>query len=154
LPDDQQDLLVDAATANAADEQLLSVMLFAAFFISCLFFVAAGSAIYFKLFTQQEEDRHEFHALQRIGMQRGDIGRLLTREFLLLFFSPVALGIIHSSVALLDLVHLVNHAFAGIAIVALGQAFAVVCPAYVACFAIYFWIARVTYLRRLNLVSS
>lgn len=154
LPDDQQDLLIDAATANADNEQFLSVMLFAAFFISCLFFLAAGSTIYLKLFTQQEEDQRQFHALERIGMQRREVGRLLSREFLLLFFIPVALGIIHSGVALLDLVHLFNHAFAAIAIVAIGQAFAVICPAYVACFAVYFGIARVNYLRKMKLVSA
>jgi hypothetical protein len=153
LPADQQDLLVDAATANAANEQLLSVMLFAAFFISCLFFLAAGSAIYFKLFTQQEEDQRQFHALERIGMQRREVGHLLSREFLLLFFIPIALGIIHSSVALLDLIHLINHAFAAIAMVAIGQAFAANCSVYVVCFAVYFGIARVNYLRRMKLVS-
>lgn len=150
LPDDQQILLLDTATANANVEQFLSVMLFADFFISCLFFLAAGSAIYFKLFTQQEEDQRQFHALERIGMQRREAGRLLSREFLLLFFIPVTLGIVHSGVALLDLAHLFNDADATTAI---GQAFAVICAIYVACFAVYFWISRVNYLRRMRLVT-
>jgi hypothetical protein len=53
LPDSQQALLTDAVTSFTDGKQFLSVMLFADFFISCLFFLAAGSAIYFKLFTQQ-----------------------------------------------------------------------------------------------------
>lgn len=151
LPDDQQDLLLDTATANAELEQFFSVMLFADFFISCLFFLAAGSAIYFKLFTQQDEDQRQFHALERIGMQRREAGRLLSREFLLLFFIPVALGIVHSGVALLDLAHLFKDTYATTAI---GQSFALICGVYIVCFAVYFGVARVNYLRRMRLVAA
>jgi ABC-type antimicrobial peptide transport system permease subunit len=151
LPDKQQSLLTDTATANADIEQLLSVMLFADFFVSCLFFLAAGSAIYFKLFTQQEEDQRQFHALERIGMQRREVGRLLSREFLLLFFIPVVLGIIHSGVALLDLSNLFNDVYSTIAI---GKAFGIICLVYIACFAAYFWVSRVNYLRKMQLVAA
>lgn len=150
LPAAQQSLLTDTATAYAGIEQLLSVTLFADFFVSCLFFLAAGSAIYFKLFAQQEEDQRQFHALERIGMQRHEAGRLLSREFLLLFFIPVALGIVHSTVALLDLANLFKDASAALAI---GKAFGIICLIYIACFALYFWISRVNYLRRMQLVA-
>lgn len=151
LPDAQQNLLTDTATANADIEQFLSVMLFADFFVSCLFFLAAGSAIYFKLFTQQEEDQRQFRALERIGMQRREAGSLLSREFLLLFSLPVVLGIIHSGVALLELSHLFGDVYAAIAI---GKAFGIICLVYVACFAAYFWISRVNYLRKMQLVAA
>ncbi len=151
LPDEQQALLIDTATANAGVEQFLSVMLFADFFISCLFFLAAGSALYFKLFNQQEEDQRQFHALERIGMQRREAGRILSREFLLLFFVPIVLGMIHSTVALLDLAHLFNDVYAALAI---GKAFAVICAIYLACFVVYFWVSRVNYLRRMKLVAA
>ena len=150
LPDTQQNLLTDTATANAGIEQFLSVTLFADFFVSCLFFLAAGSAIYFKLFTQQEEDQRQFHALERIGMQRREAGRLLSREFLLLFFIPVALGIVHSAVALLDLANLFKDTYA---VLAIGKAFGIICLIYIACFALYFWISRVNYLSRMQLVA-
>lgn len=151
LPDSQQSLLTDTATANADIEQFLSVMLFADFFVSCLFFLAAGSAIYFKLFTQQEEDQRQFRALERIGMQRSEAGSLLSREFLLLFFIPVALGIIHSGVALLGLAHLFVDVYAAIAI---GKAFVIICLIYIASFAAYFWVSRVNYLRRMRLATG
>lgn len=150
LPDAQQSLLTDTATANADIEQFLSVMLFADFFVSCLFFLAAGSALYFKLFNQQEEDQRQFHALERIGMQRREAGRLLSREFLLLFFLPVALAIIHSTAALLDLSNLFRDPGATSEI---GQAFAIICLVYLLCFAAYFWIARINYLRRMQMTA-
>ena len=146
LPPTEQGLLTGTAISHVVLEQLLSVMLFAGFFISCLFFLAAGSSIYFKLFTQQEEDRRQFQALERIGLLKREAGWVLSIEFLLLFFLPVGLGIVHSAVALSDLVHLL--APFGDASQAVGPAFGIVCLLYVAFFLIYFFIARMHYLRR------
>lgn len=151
LPAEQQVLLTDTVTALQSTEQVLSVMLFADFFVSCLFFLAAGSAIYFKLFNQQEEDQRQFHALERIGMQRSEAARLLSREFLLLFFIPVMLAVVHSVVALLDLSNLFRDPEA---VIGIGRAFALICLGYLVCFALYFWITRINYLRRMRLAVA
>ena len=157
----QQLLLTDTVTNYINGKQFFSVMLFADFFISFLFFLAAGSAIYFKLFTQQEEDRRQFHALERIGFQRREATRLLNREFLLLFFLPILLALVHSVVALLDLANIMviqlhsDSLFpnAGITVIVM-QAFVPVALLYLASFAVYFWISRVSYLRRMQLATA
>ncbi|WP_165422821.1 FtsX-like permease family protein [Ktedonosporobacter rubrisoli] len=160
LPAVQQTLLTETVTNFNNGKQILSVMLFAAFFISCLFFLAAGSAIYFKLFTQQEEDRRQFHALKRIGFRRREAARLLNREFLLLFFLPLALSLVHSVVALLDLAHLLvsmshTNQFSKLGIEALiMQAFVPVSLLYLVCFIAYFLVARISYLRRMQLAAA
>jgi ABC-type antimicrobial peptide transport system permease subunit len=160
LPASQQTLLTDTVTNFNSGKQFLSVMLFAAFFTSCLFFLAAGSAIYFKLFTQQEEDRRQFHALERIGFQRREATRILNREFLLLFFLPILLALVHSIVALLDLAQLlVERSHTGLfpksgVTTIIIQAFIPVSLLYLACFMAYFWIARVSYLRRMQLATA
>lgn len=163
LPGSQQTLLTDTVTNFANGKQFLSVMLFAAFFMSCLFFLAAGSAIYFKLFTQQEDDRRQFHALERIGFQRREAAHLLNREFLLLFFVPIALALVHSVVALLDLAniqagHVLNTQSQSMSLsdimVTIMLAFLPIVLLYLACFAAYFWIARVSYLRRMQLATA
>ena len=146
IPPDQQSLLTDTITPVNEYKQTLSVTLFGSFFISCLFFLAAGSAIYLKLFSQQEEDRRQFSALQRIGLQRREAARVLSYEFLLLFFIPVALAAIHSGVALANLVNLLHDE---LAFSAVGRAFAPISLVYIACFAGYFGIARVVYLRKM-----
>ncbi|SRR5579875_1318445 len=151
LSNTQQTLLTDTVTANVDAEQFLSVMLFAGFFVGGLFFLAAGSAIYFKLFTQQEEDQRQFHALERIGIQRQEVSSILSREFLLLFFLPVAIGGIHSGVALLDLSFLFNDA---LAIRAVGNAFVIISLIYIVCFAIYFRVSCVNYMRRMQLAIT
>ena len=150
LPTTEQGLLTGTAISNVGLEQLLTVMLFAGFFISSLFFLAAGCSIYFKLFTQQEEDRRQFQALERVGLLKREAGWVLSIEFLLLFFLPVGLGIVHSAVALTDLVHLL--AQFGDASQAIAPAFGKVCLLYVACFLVYFIITRVLYLRRVYTV--
>lgn len=151
LPAEQQSLLTDTITAINDFKQVLSVMLFGSLFVSGLFFLAAGSAIYFKLFTQQEEDRRQFHALERIGLRRHEAGRLLSYEFLLLFFIPVTFAIVHSVVALLNLANLLNDAAAATTI---GKSLAPICLIYIVCFAAYCWIARVTYLRGMHLIAA
>lgn len=145
-PADQQSLLTDTITAVAEYRQVLSVTLFGSFFISCLFFLAAASAIYLKLFSQQEEDRRQFRALERIGLRRREATRVLSYEFLLLFFIPVALAAVHSGVALVNLVNLLHDE---LAFSAVSGAFAPISLIYLACFAAYFGIARVVYLRKM-----
>ncbi|GHO47084.1 FtsX-like permease family protein [Ktedonospora formicarum] len=160
LPASQQTLLTDTVTNFNSGKQFLSVMLFAAFFISCLFFLAAGSAIYFKLFTQQEEDRRQFQALERIGFTRREAAHLLSSEFLLLFFLPIVLALVHSIVALLDLANLMTSMHSTDLFAQLGlstiilQAFVPVSLLYLVSFMVYFWIARVGYLRRMQLAAA
>lgn len=161
LPGEQQPLLTDTVTNFEEGKQVISVMLFADVFISCLFFLAAGSAIYFKLFTQEEEDRRQFRALERIGFQRREAARVLNREFLLLFFLPIALAIVHGVVALLDLAHVLGTQFENVGqfpqpgvTVLIMRAFVPVSLLYLAGFMAYFWIARVSYLRRMRLATA
>lgn len=105
-PPDQK--LVSATVSGYQETlQLVSVMLFAGFFISILFFLAAGGFIYFRIDAAQEEDRKHFRVLQRLGMSRQELGKVLTVEFLLLFFGPVAVAFVHSFVSILDFRHLV-----------------------------------------------
>ncbi|HEX8033841.1 MAG TPA: FtsX-like permease family protein, partial [Ktedonobacterales bacterium] len=158
LPDAQQSLLTDTVTNFETGKRLISVMLFADFFISCLFFLAAATAIYVKLFTQEEEDRRQFRALERIGFQRRETARLLNRELLLLFLLPISLAIVHSIVALLDLSTVLGSALENVGpfpqpgvTAIIMQAFIPAALLYLAGFMAYFWIARVSYLRRMRL---
>ncbi len=125
-------------------QQVLSVMLFAGFFISILFFLTAGGSIYFRLDAQQEEDRKQFRTLQRMGLKRTEIGRVLSIELFLLFFVPVAMALLHSAVAIVDLGHLVP--LTGHAWWVLGSVVGV----YGILMLIYFGVSRIKYLRRVT----
>ncbi len=123
-------------------QELLSVMLFSGFFISTLFFLTAGGSIYFRLDSRLEEDRKQFRTFQRLGLQRKEIGRLLSIELLLLFFVPVGVALVHSTVAIIDLGHLV--------LLSAGEwgILAIVAAVYCILMFIFFGVSRIKYLQR------
>jgi hypothetical protein len=85
---------------------------------------------------------------------------LLSREFLLLFFLPISLALVHSIIALLDLANLLTGTHQGDLLPKVGvapiimQAFVPVALLYLASFIAYFWIALVSYLRRMQLATG
>lgn len=123
-------------------QELLSVMLFSGFFISILFFLTAGGSIYFRLDSRLEEDRKQFRTFQRLGLQRKEIGRLLSIELLLLFFVPVGVALVHTTVAIIDLGHLV--------LLSAGEwgILAIVAAVYCILMFIFFGVLRIKYLQR------
>ncbi len=80
-------------------EQLASLTLLIGVFVSLLFFIAAGSMIYFKLFTELDEDYAQLQALKRIGVTDEEMKRMLTRQIALIFFIPFAVGAVHTAFA-------------------------------------------------------
>ncbi|PZW19521.1 FtsX-like permease family protein [Thermosporothrix hazakensis] len=128
---------------------LINIILVAGCIVSGLFLIAAGSSLYFKLFTQQEEDRRQFHALSRIGMQKREGIRIIGIEFLVLFFIPVLIAIVHSSVATLDMLHLFLATDFAARIT--WTTLLIASLIYAACFALYYGVALYNYIRRLKI---
>jgi hypothetical protein len=145
----QEDL--GATFSNIAAIQIMSALLFAGCFVSLLFLFAAGSALYFKLFTQQEEDRRQFHALARVGLQKREGVHIISMEFFLLFFLPVLVAIVHSTFATLDLISL-GHASSTLTSI-IWSAVGVTWLAYAACFAAYYLVALASYFRRVPIAT-
>jgi len=123
--------------------ETLGLSMFAGLFVSVLFFIGAGSLIYFKLFTELEGDRRLHGRLRRIGITPAESARTVTAQIATIFLLPFALGGVHALVAL----------------EALGAMFALNVTQYsllvVGLFAAvqfgYFLLTRVTYLRALRL---
>lgn len=80
--------------------EMVSLTLFIGMFISLLFFIASGSMIYFKLFTELQEDQAQFRALTRIGMTKGEIRKIVVTQVGIVFFVPVVVGISHALFAM------------------------------------------------------
>ncbi|WP_281885898.1 FtsX-like permease family protein [Paenibacillus sp. YYML68] len=81
-------------------KEMISLTMFIGLFISLLFFIASGSMIYFKLFTELQDDRAQFEALTRIGMTEGEIRNVVVTQVGIIFFVPCVIGIIHALVAM------------------------------------------------------
>ncbi|MNC27485.1 ABC transporter permease protein YxdM [compost metagenome] len=77
-----------------------NLMLFVGLFISCVFFVASGSFLYFRLFSDLNDDKQKYRSITKVGLTDKELEKVTTLQLALLFFVPLAVSLIHSSVAL------------------------------------------------------
>lgn len=84
----------------AATSESYSLTMFIGLFISLLFFIAAGSMIYFKLFTELQEDQAQFRGLVRVGMTRREIAKTVVTQIGIIFFVPCIVGTSHALFAM------------------------------------------------------
>ena len=82
---------------------LYSTMLFIALLIGIVFFVAAGSFLYFRLYAELAYDRRQYHTLVKIGLTERELKRVITQQVAWLFFGPFGLAILHSVFAFMAL---------------------------------------------------
>lgn len=79
--------------------QFSSLTLFIGLFVGILFFLASGSLLYFKLFTELEEDRRHYKQLLRIGMAPAELQRILRIQIGAAFLVPFVVGAVHAAFA-------------------------------------------------------
>ncbi len=65
---------------------------FLAVFISFLFFIASSVIIYFKLYTEMEEEKVKYNKLYRIGMREEEFKNIIYNQLKVIFFSPLIFG--------------------------------------------------------------
>ncbi|MFC4775587.1 FtsX-like permease family protein [Paenibacillus sp. GCM10023252] len=123
-------------------KQTIALTLFIGLFISLLFFVASGSMIYFKLFTELQEDIAQFKALQRIGMTGREIRRIVTSQIAVVFYLPVLLGSVHALFAMQTLDNLMGSSYWAYAFVIIGI--------YAFMQTVYFVLASSSYRRKIS----
>ncbi|MGM0877187.1 MAG: FtsX-like permease family protein [Bacillota bacterium] len=82
---------------------LFSVMLFIALLIGAVFFIAAGSFLYFRLYADMEYDVRQYFTIMRVGLTDTELTKIVTQQLLLLFFVPIIVAIIHSTFAFIAL---------------------------------------------------
>ena len=126
--------------------QYTSLTIFIGIFICFLFFIAAGSLIYFKLFTERDEDIAMFQGLSRIGITFKEMKRVIVTQIGIVFFLPCAVGIIHAFFAMIALDNL---------LMTPGWLYSLIVFAiYVVMQAIYFFIASSSYLHSIRKGTS
>lgn len=83
-----------------ADITSLGMVLFIGIFVSLVFFAACCSLIYFRLFTEVEDDRKYYRRLRQLGATDGELRRLARQQAMVIFFVPFLLGVVHSTFAM------------------------------------------------------
>jgi len=82
------------------DQLTYKLILFVGAFISIVFFIAAGSFIYFRFYTDVQEEKGKFRNLRKIGMTIREVKQIITVQLAILFFIPIFLAALHSVFAL------------------------------------------------------
>ncbi|WP_018758432.1 ABC transporter permease [Paenibacillus terrigena] len=121
-------------------KQTSGIMIFVGIFVSLLFVIATGSILYFRLFTEIEEDREHYRALARMGMTVMEMKRVVNAQVGILFFLPCIVGLIHSAFAMKALGNLLFISTWGYASIVAGI--------FIGVQFVYFVAAKRNYLRR------
>lgn len=125
--------------------QLFSPILFVSLFVSILFFLAACSLLYFRVFHHLPKEREQMKVLSRMGISRRNGDWLATLPILFFFFLPLAVSVLHS-LAMLKF----TEALVGSSV---GGHMAGVLVGYGVLYSIYYRVTRNAYLKALNHTS-
>ncbi|WP_274364023.1 FtsX-like permease family protein [Paenibacillus thermotolerans] len=99
VPDEMKGRVYERVTDYKYVKQFTALTFFIGIFVVCLFFFASGSLLYFKQFTELEEDRTRFKQLMRIGVSPKEINRIVTAQIGSVFMIPFAVGTVHAAFA-------------------------------------------------------
>lgn len=80
-----------------------SLLLFIGLLLAAVLFLAAGSFIYFRLYTRLDQDRKQFNVLKRLGLTDRELKKIVNRQLIPQFFLPWGVALLHSSFAFLTL---------------------------------------------------
>ncbi|MBW8350661.1 ABC transporter permease [Bacillus sp. IITD106] len=88
--------------------QMYGAVLFIGLFIGAVFFVSAGSFLYFRLYADFEDEKRKFSAIRKLGLTDKELSKIVSIQLALLFFVPIIVAVIHGAVALTALEHMFN----------------------------------------------
>ncbi|WP_203334895.1 ABC transporter permease [Planococcus beigongshangi] len=123
-----------------------ALLLFIGVMVALVFLLAAGSFIYFKLYTDLERDRKQYALLVRLGMTEKELLRIINRQLVPQFFLPWTIALLHSCFAFISL-QVVWDEFAELSI--LGE-MAMVLAGFTIVQLLYFYLIRWRYISHLQ----
>lgn len=94
-------------------KQTNGIILILSGLIGIVFFTFAASFTYFRLYADLERDEEQYRMIGKMGLSRPELRNIVTRQLMLMFFLPIVLAIIHSSVAFVALQQLVDFSVMG-----------------------------------------
>lgn len=105
-------------------KEVYSLIIFVGLFVSVLFFVATGSFLYFRLYSDLAEDKRHYQAISKIGLSMRELSRIATTQVAILFYAPFIVAVVHSSVAMYALHSFFNMSVLKSALIVIGGFFA------------------------------
>lgn len=83
-------------------------VLFVGIFIGIVFFVSAGSFLYFRLYSDLDVDVEKFKMIYKMGLSKRELKKMINQQVGILFFTPIIVSVIHGAVALTAMYHIFN----------------------------------------------
>lgn len=117
-------------------------ILFIGIFISIVFFLSAGSFLYFRLYRDIEHDYQKFYSIAKIGLTDKELTSVATKQLAMLFGIPLVIASSHGVVALIAMAALFKEPITFSAIF--------VMITFIVIQLLYFFIARHFYLTKLR----
>lgn len=142
LPYDEQYIFYALEYLTSKTNDSFGPVMFIGFFVGIVFFVSAGSFLYFRLYSDLDEDKQKFKAISKLGLSDKELGRILNRQISLLFFAPIVVALVHGAVALTALSHMFQYSIFRESLLVLGLFFFIQ--------VIYFFIVRLFYTRQIR----
>ncbi|EAO56088.1 ABC transporter permease protein [Bacillus thuringiensis serovar israelensis ATCC 35646] len=122
--------------------QIAGPILFVGFFIGIVFFVCTGSFLYFRLFSDLEDDVRLFEMIRKVGLTSGELSKVVTIRLALLFFVPIGVATLHGAVALTALGQMFEYS--------LFKENTVVLSIFIGIQVVYFLLIRSRYVKQLK----
>ncbi|MEH6947586.1 ABC transporter permease [Bacillus sp. JJ634] len=88
-----------SGTLYETQMSMFKMMLFVALLIGAVFFIAAGSFLYFRLYADLEYDSRQYLTIKKVGLTDQELNKIVTRQLALLFFVPILVAFVHSAFA-------------------------------------------------------
>ncbi|MED2793011.1 ABC transporter permease [Bacillus wiedmannii] len=115
--------------------------------VGVVFFIFAISFLYFRLFTDLDRDKSQFQTLSKLGLTKRELKKIVTQQISILFFVPIVISVIHSSVAFLAIKALAQSRV-GVDLPVAGNSI-LIFTSFISVQIIYYLIIRRNYLRQI-----
>jgi len=123
-------------------KKLWSPVMLVGLFIGIVFFVSAGSFLYFRLYSDLDDDKGKFIAISKIGLTREEMRKVIGRQITILFFLPIIVALAHGAVALTTLAHMFSYNLVRESAIVLGSFFIIQ--------VVYYMVVRFFYTRQVE----
>lgn len=134
-------LLQSKAYTTKMITETFAPVLFIGFFIGLIFFISAGSFLYFRLYSDMDVDKEKFNMVHKLGFSRKEMKKVVYQQVGILFFTPIIVSSIHGIVALKAMYSLFGQPLQMTAFVVLGT--------FLGIQLVYYLIARMLYFNKL-----
>ncbi|MCM3240132.1 ABC transporter permease [Heyndrickxia oleronia] len=141
IPDQPYSMIV-SGTLYKMQMNMFRMMLFVALLVGAVFFIAAGSFLYFRLYADLDYDRRQYLTITKVGLTDKELNKIVTRQLSLLFFVPIVVAFVHSAFAFMALQSFYQLSIATEVIIVLAG--------FLVAQLMYFFMIRYRYLRNLR----